>query len=63
MFDDFDALEPVVPPAIADPFRKLAIAPRTGDVRLGGQDFVRFARAVRGGKGQKPSLDSPLSGR
>jgi hypothetical protein len=61
MFDDLDAIQPVLAPAIAHPLRERAIARRTGDVRLSGQEGVRVARPFGRREREKAALDPALS--
>ena len=61
MLDDFDLLESVLAPAVADPVGQHAIARRPRDMRLGGQDGVGGTRLFRGRQQQETVLDRMFS--
>ena len=61
MLDDFDLLESVVAPAIADPVGQHAIARRPRDMRLGGQDGVGGTRLFRRRQQHEAVLERTLS--
>jgi hypothetical protein len=63
VLDDFNLLEAVLAPAIADPLGEHPIAHGAGDVRFGGQERMGIARPGGSRKGEESILEPALDGR